>query len=246
MNGGYWQEQERRREEERQNAPQRCPHCDTPINQQLGRWDKPRRHCGADRCRKALSRAGIAERKRQERSRARNRMLQYCNDHLNGEQRHAVMDAVDLLMAFNYDEGHEIAEKVIQVMENKRCKHDRIAQLEQNALLWQRRAQASERQLKERIAELEAELELFNGLQATIHGIAQNQQQKQPDPPTQFLVPAPEPPSQQELDHAQVLETLKKAGIQSVEEYLAEQRDGEEDEDDTERGNYEEYDEEEE
>jgi len=176
-------EQERKRKaEERRNGPRECPTCGTPINEHLNEWDRIRTNCGADKRRKAASRANLAERKRQARTDARQRVLIYCEQHLDQEQKRAVMEMCDVLMAVNYDEGHQIAEQVIHVIEAKRCKHDRIAVLEQNAAIWKRKAQASEQQLKARIEELEAELALFGGLEATIHGIATRQLQQQPDP----------------------------------------------------------------
>ena len=109
----------------------------------------------------------------------------------------------------------------MKVIEAKRCKHDRIAELEANAALWQRRAQASERQLKERIAELEQELELFNSLHNSIHGIAQRQLEKQPDP--QERQPSAQEPEPEDDDRARVLATLAHIGIKPIEQALAEQ-----------------------
>ena len=231
---GYsYQEEERRRVAEREAAPKTCPHCGKPINESLGRWDKPRYHCGADKCRKAASRANIAERKRQERSQARSRVLVYCEQHLDRDQKQAVMNMCDMLMQFSYDEGHQIAEAVISVIEAQRCKHDRISQLEQNAAIWKRRALKSEEQLKDRIAELEAELYIFNMLESTIHSIAQRQLARQPDPQERQPVNTPEP----EDDDRRAV--LAMAGIKPVAQALAE---GEQEDDDTESD--EEYDEE--
>ncbi len=207
--GGYEQERQRRAAE-RAAAPKQCPHCKTPINQNLSEWDKVRYHCGSDRCRQAAYRKNRAERKRIEREETNRRIDDYAAK-LPQEQRAAIVEAKSRLMQFDYDQGHNIMWRVVQVVEAQRCRHDRIQQLEQNAALWQRRAEASERQLKERIAELEAELELFNGLQATIHGIAQRQLEKQPDPPAQ-TTPAPEAEPEDE-DRARVLATLKQAGL---------------------------------
>jgi hypothetical protein len=213
--GTYSQQENRRREEERKRAPQQCPHCGTPINQNLGAWDKPRQHCGADKCRQALSRANRAERKRREREDTRARIFAYCEQHLTRDQKQTAMNMCDLLMQFSYDEGHQIAEAVIEVIEAQRCKHDRIKQLEDNAVLWQRRAQASERQLKERIAELETELELFTTLQNTIHGIAAQQLRQQPDPqePKTLAEPEAEP---EDADRAHTLAVLAQAGIKPI------------------------------
>jgi len=180
-------DQERtRKAEERRLAPQQCPSCGTAINEHLNEWDKIRSHCGADKCRKAASRASLAQRKEQARTDARARVLLYCEQHLDQEQRNGVMAMCDLLMASSVEEGHEIAEQVVHTIDNKRCKHDRIEVLERNAAVWKRKAVASERQLNERIKELEGELELFNGLEATIHGIATRQQDLQRDPEAQL------------------------------------------------------------
>lgn len=233
-----YEHQRQRKAEERKNAPKACPHCGTPINEHLSEWDRVRYHCGADKCRKAASRHNIAERKRQERSQAHARILMYCEQQLDRDQKLAVMGMCDMLMEHSYEEGHEIAERVVQVIEAQRCKHDRIAELEQNAAIWKRRALKSEEQLQARIRELEEEMQLFNGLEATIHGIAQRQLEKQPDPPPPSG-PEPEP---EDEDRAQVLATLKKAGIRPIEESLAAMA-AEQEEDDTE--GYEGYDEEE-
>ena len=91
------------------------------------------------------------------------------------------MEMCDLLMTHSYDEGHHVAEQIVSIIEMKRCKHDRISILEQNAAIWKRKGEQSERQLNERITELEAELALFNNLEATIHGIATRQLHLQPD-----------------------------------------------------------------
>src|SRR5689334_11313452 len=126
---GYLQAERQRRREDWQRAPKKCPHCGSPINQEFREYDndEPHRHCGADKCRAAAYRLRKAERKRQERSAARTRILQYCNEHLGRDQRQAVMDMTDMLMHCSYDEGHQIAEQVVQqVLEVQRCKHDRI------------------------------------------------------------------------------------------------------------------------
>jgi hypothetical protein len=140
--------------------------------------------------------------------------LVYCEQHLDRDQKHAVMSMCDMLMQFSYDEGHQIAEQVIQVLEALRCKHDRIDQLEGNAALWKRRALKSEEQLQARIAELEEEMQLFNSLEATIHSIAQRQLARQPDPPQRPSTP--EPKAEQpnlDPDRARGLATLAHIGV---------------------------------
>lgn len=233
MNTDYYRsyEQERtRKAEERSNAPKHCPYCGIAINEHLNEWDRIKTSCGSDKCRKAASRASLAERKRQARTDARQRVLSYCEAQLDQEQKGAVMEACDALMEYSYDEGHQIAEHIISVIEAKRCKHDRITELECNAAVWQRRAQASERQLKERIQELEAELEMFNNLSNTIHGIAMKQLERQPDPVLQELQPTmTQKPEANDADRAQVLSVLAQAGIKLYEG-------GDEEDDDTEQG----------
>src|SRR4051794_1074310 len=105
-----YQAEERRRPAERANAPKQCPHCGAPINGLYG--NKIQTSCGADKCRKAVSRQNIAERKKIEREQARLKMLNYCNEHLTGEQRFKVMNMVDLLMSYSYDEGHTISQGI--------------------------------------------------------------------------------------------------------------------------------------
>lgn len=225
-----YQQERTRKVEERKLAPKKCPYCGTSINGHLSEWDRVRTSCGADKCRKAASRASIAERKRQARTDARQRILTYCQTQLDQAQRTAVMEMCDALMEYSQDEGHEIAEQVLHVIEAKRCKHDRIALLEQNAVAWQRRAQAAERQLKERIQELEEELEMFNNLSNTIHGIATKQLERQPDPEPQEVQPiTTQKPEANDADRAQVLSVLAEAGIKP---YTG----GDEEDDDTEQG----------
>jgi ribosomal protein S27AE len=228
MSSSYEQEQQRRAQE-RKNAPKTCPHCGTPMNEHLSEWERVRSHCGSDKCRKAASRANLAERKRQERNDARARVLAYCDQHLDRDQKHAVMNMCDALMQFSYDEGHQVAEAVVKVIDARRCKHEKITTLEQNALLWQRRAETSERQLKERIRELEEELALFTSLHNAIHGIVTDQLRKQPDQEEPTPAPVSETEPESDTDRVRVLTTLDQAGIKP---YTG----GQEDEDDTEGG----------
>lgn len=211
--------EEHRRREEWEQAPKECPYCrargegHTPINQQYSAYgnDHPHQHCGSQACRQAHSRKTRAERLERDHEQARGRVLAYCDQHLTANQRHFVMVMFDQLVKFNPSQGHKIAETVVSAIEDKRCKHDRISQLEQYAALQKRRAEKTEDQLKARITELEAELALFNGLEATIHGIAKHQLRKQPDPEER---PAPEPQTEQpDPDRERVLTILAKAGI---------------------------------
>lgn len=225
-------EQERtRKAEERRFAPKVCTSCGVPINEHLSEWVRIRTNCGADKCRKAASRASISERKRQTRIDARQRMLLYCEQHLDQQQKRAVMEMCDALMEYSHEEGHQIAESIVQLIEAKRCKHDRIDELERNAAIWKRKAQASEQQLKARIEELEAELALFSGLEATIHGIATRQLQLQPDPEEQPTTPTSEVNDEQrDPDRVRTLAVLAEAGIQPYDD------DEDDDEDEAELG----------
>lgn len=108
-----------REEGEQANPPQECPHCHRAINQSLARSDKPRQHCGSGKCRQAVSRATRTERKRQERTTARERILHYCDRHLDRDQWRAVMNMCDQMMHANYDNGHQVAEAVINVMRSR-------------------------------------------------------------------------------------------------------------------------------
>lgn len=212
-------EAERRRRQEWEEAPKECLYCrarnneHTPINQEYSAYgnDHPHQHCGSQACRQAHSRKTRAERLKQEHEQARERVLEYCNKLLTDNQRHFVMVMFDQLVEYNPSQGHKIAETVVSAIEDKRCKHDRISQLEQYAALQKRRAEKIEDQLKARITELEAELTLFNGLEATIHGIAKHQLRKQPDPEER---PAPEPQTEQpDPDRERVLAVLAQANI---------------------------------
>jgi hypothetical protein len=178
--------------DERENAPQECPYCHKPINRNLNRWDKVRQHCGSDKCRKAASRVTVAERKRKERSETHARILAYCEQRLDAEQGQAVKKMTETLMQWSVEEGHHIAEKVVNVIEQQRCKHDRISVLLDNASAAKRRAEKAEEHNRElqvlyqrRIEELEAELHGYQILEGMIVRIAEHQQSIQPDPQPQ-------------------------------------------------------------
>lgn len=105
MSTGYdrsYEQERQRKAEERRLAPKVCPSCGTPINENLSEWDRIRTNCGADKCRKAASRTGIAERKRQARTDARQRVLVYCEQHLDQEQRNPVMEMCDAETSSNF------------------------------------------------------------------------------------------------------------------------------------------------
>lgn len=233
-------EQERQRQaEERKNAPTQCPHCGTEINQDLSAYgSRVRYHCGSQACRKAASRANIAERKRQERQAARALVLHYCEQQLDHEQKRAVMEMTDLLMNYDYSHGHDLAQAVVQVIEAKRCKHDRIAVLIESASAAKLQAreavfynQELEALYKHRIKELESELSMYQLLQKSIDDIAAQQLERQPEPQEQRQ---PDAEPEEDPDRARVLATLKVAGIQP---YTGGQEEPEDD--DTEFGEYE-------
>jgi hypothetical protein len=177
----------KRREEE---IPQECPYCHTPINQDVGYWSsRIRKNCGSDACRKKASRENIKERKRQEREEISQRIEQYAAQ-LPLDQRVALTKAMNVLMRADYDEGHLIMWRVVQIIEDRRCKHDKIQILIDNAAAAKRRADKAEEHnrqlealLRGRIMELEAELHVYQLLENTIHGIATRQLAQQPEPP---------------------------------------------------------------
>ena len=76
MSTNYYSTPEQDRKKLWEQAPKRCLYCETPINTDIPVYgnEKPRHHCGSEKCRKAASRASIAERKRQARADARTRV----------------------------------------------------------------------------------------------------------------------------------------------------------------------------
>jgi membrane-associated HD superfamily phosphohydrolase len=173
-----------------QEIPTACPNpmCRAPINQSRQPWGRLQTTCGRDACRKYVSRRNIAERKQAERDAARNRVCQYCSEQLTPTQSAVIEAVMSALMATDQEHGHEQAEQIVQVIEAVRCKHDKIALIEEHAAAAKRRAEKAEefnRQLealyKQRIAELEAEVLMYQSLENAIHGIAGRQLEKQPE-----------------------------------------------------------------
>ena len=165
---------------QRQDVVTECPICHTPINQNLRSWDRPKTSCGSDRCRQAISRENKRKRQAEEEAATRARVRQYC-DTLQPENG----DAILRIMA---EHGYELAGEIIDILDSVRCKHDKIALIEEYAAVAKRRAEKAEefnRQLeavyKQRIAELEAEVQVYQGLESAIHGIAGRQLEKQPE-----------------------------------------------------------------
>jgi hypothetical protein len=223
-----YEQERKRKEEERARAPKKCPHCGDPINQNLSQWDRIRYHCGKDKCRKAASRTNIADRKRQEKDDARARILQWCEAWLDPEQHHTIMEMTDTLIKYG---KQRLALRVVKVLDDKKCKHDRIQVLIDNADAAKRRAEKAEEYNREltalyerRIEELEAELHVYQLLENAVHNIGTRQLEKQPDqePNTTPLAPG------MDEDRAQVLATLRQAGIKPIEEALAAEQDDQE------------------
>jgi hypothetical protein len=113
---------------------------------------------------------------------------QYCADHLAQDLAANMLEVTALLMQMDKEHGHIQAKKIVEAIESKRCKHDKVAVLEENAAAARRRADKTEeynRQLealyKQRIQELEEEVRMYQSLESAIHGIAQRQLEKQPD-----------------------------------------------------------------
>jgi len=165
---------------ERQDVVTECPICHTPINQNLRSWDRPKTSCGSDRCRQAISRENKRKRQAEEEAATRARVRQYC-DTLQPENG----DAILRIMA---EHGYELAGEIIDILDSVRCKHDKIALIEEYAAAAKRRAEKAEefnRQLetvyKQRIAELVAEVQLYQSLENAIHGVAGRQLEKQPE-----------------------------------------------------------------
>jgi hypothetical protein len=172
-----------------QEVPTQCPICGASINQNRSySWQRVQTSCGSDRCRKAISRKNIAERKQAEREAAREGVRQYCTEQLTSEQGKVILAAVSTLMAADQEHGHEQAEQIIQVFEAVRCKHEKIGVLIENARAAKERADKAERfnqdlekLYQQRIADLEGEVQVYQLLESAIHGIAQRQLEKQPE-----------------------------------------------------------------
>jgi hypothetical protein len=155
-----------------------CPGCGAPINQNLNRWERARTSCGSDRCRKAISRENQRKREAQEKAETRQRVRQYCET-LTPENRAAILR----IMA---EHGHELAAEIIDILDSVRCKHDKIALIEEHAAAAHRRADKAaehneqlEQLYKRRIQELEAEVQVYQSLENAIHGIASRQLERQ-------------------------------------------------------------------
>ena len=165
---------------QRQDVLTECPICYTPINQNLKSWDRPKTSCGSDRCRQAISRENKRKRQAEEEAATRVRVRQYCNT--------LQLENGDAILRIMAEHGYELAGEIIDILDSVRCKHDKITQIEDYAAAAKRRAEKAEefnRQLeavyKQRIAELEAEMEMYQSLENAIHSIAGRQLEKQPE-----------------------------------------------------------------
>src|SRR5436309_15584613 len=156
---------------QRQDVLTECPICHTPINQNLRSWDRPKTSCGSDRCRQAISRENKRKRQAEEEAATRARVRQYC-----GTLQPENGDAILRIMA---EHGYKLAGEIIDILDSVRCKHDKIAQIEDYAAAAKRRAEKAEefkRQLeevyKQRIAVVEAEVQTYQSILTAIYVIA--------------------------------------------------------------------------
>ncbi len=244
MSTNYHSSYEEERKQRRiawDQAPKQCPHCDELINQHFSEYgnDKPHTHCGATACRSAAYRQRKANRLDTDRQDADARINSYAAQ-LPDEQAAAVRAMRDVLMGnvqADRQHGHEQALAIIEVIEDQRCKHDRISVLLDNASAAKRRADEAQHYNRElqaiyqhRITELQSELSVYQLLEGAVHNIAQRQLAKQPDLPEQ----AAQEPEPEDADRAAVLATLARIGIKPTAQALAEEQQDEDEEDDTE------------
>ncbi len=165
-----------------------CPNpaCRTAINQhRSSSWDRIQTTCGRDACRQFLYRKNKAERLNTEREEVRTYIRRFCTEQLPLGLGTTILEVTALLMQ-DKEHGHIQAKKVIEAIEFKQCKHDKIATLEENAKAAKRRAERAEaynRQLEElyrqRIRDLEETVNISQNVENLIHGIAQRQLERQ-------------------------------------------------------------------
>src|SRR5581483_2534985 len=149
-----WQEKERKKAEARAKAPQVCPYCEKPINQDA-RDSRLHYHCGADTCRQRASRAKRRKALQEAREAAKLRIQQYAA-RLPAEQGQALRAMRAILMDADKRHGHEIALAVIEVIEQQRCRHHKISTLVDHARLSLRRANQAEAYVAQLTAMYEA------------------------------------------------------------------------------------------
>jgi hypothetical protein len=172
-----------------EEIPTECPRCGKPINQNR-RYssDRVQTSCGEDGCRQYVYRINKAKRIDKERQDALTAIRQYCAVHLTPTLTEAILHATDVLMQMDRERGHLQARQIIEAIEWKRCKHDKIFLLEENAVAARRRADKAEEHnrhlealYKQRIQELEEEVRIYQSLESVIHGIGLRQLEQQPE-----------------------------------------------------------------
>lgn len=171
------------------DIPRECPNpnCRLPINENRHSWQRLQTTCGSDACRQYLYRAKRAERLDIEREETRTSIRHYCETHLTSERAEPILEITALLMQ-DKDRGHLLARQIIEAIESKRCKHDKIAILEANAHAAKLRAEKAEaynQQLsalyEQRIRELEEIIAVSQSVENLIHHISQEQVKQQPE-----------------------------------------------------------------
>lgn len=165
-----------------------CPNCGAPINQDR-RYssDRVQTSCGEAACRQYVYRENKKKRLEHERTTARDYVRQYCATHLPAELSEVVRTAADLLITSD-EEGYTQARKLIEAIELKRCKHQKISILEANAANAKRateQAHAYNKQLETlyqaRVAQLEEEVRVYQANENLIHGIVKEELERQPE-----------------------------------------------------------------
>jgi len=159
-----------------EEIPTACPRCGKPINQNRSSWGRIQTSCGEDGCRQYVYRINKAKRIDKERQDAVTALSQ------------AILHATDVLMQMDREHGHLQAQQIVEAIEWKRCKHDKITILEENAVAARRRAEKAEEHnqhlealYKQRIQELEEEVRIYQSLESTIHSIGLRQLEQQPE-----------------------------------------------------------------
>jgi hypothetical protein len=164
-------------------APQNCPYCGTPINRNS--WNTTtQKHCGAPACRQKEYRHNLRNKVETARAATQARVSTY-QARLKPEQWTVLQQTCNVLMA---DDAHKQVEDLLNLLDDQRCKHQKISTLTSYAELLLRRAQRAEEQAKkqaaldrQRIEELEQEILLYQHIERHIHGLGEQQLAIQPD-----------------------------------------------------------------
>ncbi len=214
-----WQEKERKKAEARATAPQACPYCKTPINQDA-HDSRVHYHCGADTCRQRASRAKRRKELQEARDAAKLRINQYAA-RLPAEQGQALRAMRALLMDADKKHGHEIALAVVEIIEQQRCRHHKISTLVDHARLSLRRANQAEAYVAQmtamyeaRLKEMAQELQLYQQVENKVYDLAEQQLEQQLD-----QEPSGDPAELEEAgdpDRARTLEILRMLHIQPL------------------------------